>query len=258
MARPEPMTAAAAIEHLCYWYPGWSDRQPPALRDVDLHLGPGLTVVAGDSGAGKSTLLRVLNGLVPHFHGGRIAGRVTVAGLDVLSTPTRTLARHVSFVFQESELGFVRGTVAREVAFAPENLGFPPERVRREVDRALDQVGIAALAGRRLSSLSGGERQRVALAGALAGAPELVVLDEPMSQLDGAGAGALSAILDDLAGAGRAVVVAEHRLTGFSPRSRVISVINGSLSPEVPRPLTPCSPAPSPLRRVRRAAGGEA
>ncbi|MGH9100031.1 MAG: ABC transporter ATP-binding protein, partial [Acidimicrobiales bacterium] len=151
-----------SFEGLTYTYPAWADRPPPALRQIDLVLGPGMTIVEGDSGSGKSTLLRVCNGLVPHFHGGTFQGRAVVCDLDVVATPTRRLAQHVGFVFQEPETGFVRGTVAREVAFFPENLGVPRASVRQRVARALDQAGIEGLAARRLSTLSGGERQRVA------------------------------------------------------------------------------------------------
>ena len=206
--------ASVVIEGLTYTYPAWSDRPDPALRDVRLALYPGLTVVDGDSGSGKSTLLRVLNGLVPHLHGGILRGRAVVCGLDVVATPTRRLARGVGFVFQEPEAGFVRGTVAREVAFFPENLGLPRATVRRRVGAALEQAGIASLASRRLRTLSGGERQRVALAAALAGSPSVVAMDEPMSQLDRGGAAALTLTLAALAEGGATVVVAEHRLAG--------------------------------------------
>ncbi len=225
---------SAIIEHLCYWYPSWAGSAPAALFDVNLELVPGLTMLGGDSGAGKSTLLRLLNGLVPHFHGGRIAGRVEVTGLDVLTTPTRDLARHVGFVFQESQLGFVRGVVAREVAAGPQNLGFGPREVEAMVAAALDRVGIGGMGGRRLSTLSGGERQRVALAGALAAAPEVVALDEPTSQLDEAGTRALEAILGDLASSGHTVVVAEQRTgrLGGSGSFRLVMVEGGQLSSE--------------------------
>lgn len=206
--------ATVLIEGLTYTYPAWSDRPGAALREIRLALDPGLTVVGGDSGSGKSTLLRVMNGLVPHFHGGTLHGRATVCGLDVLTTPTRRLARNVGFVFQEPDTGFVRGTVTREVAFFPENLGLPPSTVRRRVAEALGQAGIFHLASRRLRTLSGGERQRVALAAALAAAPPVVVLDEPMSQLDAQGGAALTTTLARLARDGSTVVVAEHRLAG--------------------------------------------
>lgn len=229
--------AVATLERLSYTYPDWGDRPPPALVGLDLEIGAGITLVAGDSGAGKSTLLRVLNGLVPHFHGGRISGRAVVAGLDVLVTPTRRLARHVGFVFQDPEIGFVRGTVAREVAFGLENLGVAPARIRRQVGEALDAVGIAGLSGRRLATLSGGERQRVALAAAIAGDPEVLVLDEPTSQLDDAGAALLAGVLDRLASSGRAVVVAEHRTGRFPGASRVVHLAGGRLGEGAGAPL---------------------
>ncbi len=227
---------AVALEGLSYTYPAWSDQAAPALRDVTLTLHPGLTVVDGDSGSGKSTLLRVCNGLIPHFHGGSLRGRAVVCGLDVPATPTRRLARHVGFVFQEPELGFVRGTVAREVAFFPENLGLPGDVVRQNVEEALERVGIAGLAGRRLRTLSGGERQRVALAAALAGAPAVIALDEPLSQLDARGAAALIAALLGMAAAGTTVVVAEHRLgSTHLAGARRLRLASGGLA-EAPMP----------------------
>src|SRR6266487_2565697 len=151
--------ATASLARLTYWYPGSA---APALRAADLEVGPGLTVVAGPSGGGKSTLLRLFNGLVPHFHGGRIAGSAIVCGLDVIATPTRRLAREVGFVFQDPEMQTVYGVVEREVAFGLENLAVPEAELRPRVAEALDAVGAAALAGRRVATLSGGERQRVA------------------------------------------------------------------------------------------------
>lgn len=235
--------APVVVEALTYTYPAWSDEPVPALRDVSVSLDPGLTVIDGDSGSGKSTLLRVLNGLVPHFHGGVLRGRATVCGLDVSVTPTRRLARHVGFVFQEPEVGFVRGTVIREVAFFPENLGLPRATVSRRVVGALEQAGIVHLAPRRLRTLSGGERQRVALAAVLSACPPVLVLDEPMSQLDRRAAGALTATLEDLAGRGFTVVVAEHRLAGALGGARRLRLEDGRLSDSPAAPARPVPPA---------------
>ncbi|HET9075898.1 MAG TPA: ATP-binding cassette domain-containing protein [Acidimicrobiales bacterium] len=218
------------IEDVTYSYPAWSDRAGPALRGASLVVDAGLVVVTGDSGSGKSTLLRLLNGLVPHFHGGSLDGRAVVCGLDVARTPTRRLARHVGFVFQDPEAGFVRGTVAKEVAFGPENLGMDPADIRRAVGESLERVGIAHLAGRRLRTLSGGERQRVALASAVAGRPAVLAMDEPTSQLDHAGAAALAAIVDDLVSAGHTVVVAEHRPGSYRAPGRALSIVAGSVA----------------------------
>lgn len=225
------MPELARIERLSYAYPVWADRPSAALAGVDLAVDAGVTVLTGDSGAGKSTLLRVLNGLVPHLHGGRISGRASVLGMDVFCTPTRQLARHVGFVFQEPEVGFVRGTVEREVAFGPENLGLTPGAIRRNVGAAMEQVGIAHLAGRRLRTLSGGERQRVALAGVLASGPSILALDEPTSQLDTDGAEKLAGLLADLAASGTGVVAAEHRVGRLPRPDRVVNLSGGVVAP---------------------------
>ena len=192
-----------------------------------LTLGDGVTLVAGPSGGGKSTLLRVLNGLVPHFHGGRIKGSAEVAGHDIVATPTRVLARTVGFVFQDPELQAVYDTVEREVAFGLENVGTPTHAMHARVDEALAQAGADHLADRRIRTLSGGERQRVALASVLAMQPRLVVLDEPTSQLDPEGASLVLTAVSRLAEAGRAVVISEHRLERLRQVADQLVVVDG-------------------------------
>jgi energy-coupling factor transport system ATP-binding protein len=201
--------ASARLTDLSYAYPASDAR---ALDGVTLDVGEGLTLVVGPSGGGKSTLLRVLNGLVPHFHGGRISGAALSAGVDVITTPTRMLARRVGFVFQDPELQAVYDTVEREVAFGLENLGVAAPKMAARVDDALAEAGAHHLIGRRLSTLSGGERQRVAIASVLAMKPATVVLDEPTSQLDPEGAAHVVDATMRLRESGRAVVVSEHRL----------------------------------------------
>lgn len=210
--RPEARDKLASFQHLTYTYPGSNQ---PALADIDLILEPGLTVIVGDSASGKSSLLRVLNGLVPHFHGGRIRGDAIVLGDSVVDTPTRRLARKVGFVFQDPETGFVFSTVEKEVAFGVENLGM--SGIGDRVDEALASVGIAHLRERRLAELSGGERQRVALASALAMAPTMLALDEPTSQLDPSGADAFLTACLELARGGTSLAIAEHRLERLLP-----------------------------------------
>jgi energy-coupling factor transport system ATP-binding protein len=193
---------------------------------VCLEIGDGLTVVAGPSGGGKSTLLRVLNGLVPHFHGGRIAGTASVVGLDIIATPTRNLARDVGFVFQDPELQTVYNVVDREVAFGLENIGLPPREMAGRVDEALDAAGVAHLLGRKVRTLSGGERQRVALASALAMRPRVVVLDEPTSQLDPEGAAMVLAAVMKMVRDGRHAIVSEHRLRRLLPEAHGLVLVN--------------------------------
>jgi energy-coupling factor transport system ATP-binding protein len=198
----------ATLTGFRYWYP---NAAVPSIDGVDLDIDAGVTLLSGASGSGKSSLLRVFNGLVPHFHGGTVMGTANVCGHDVLATPTRVLSTKVGFVFQDPELQSVYPSVERDVAFGLENIGTPVAVMRHRVSHALERTGIAHLSGRAVATLSGGERQRLALAGVLAMRPRVLVLDEPLSQLDEAGARALIATLVDLAGEGIAVVVAEHR-----------------------------------------------
>src|SRR5450759_2744590 len=192
----------ARLEGITYTYHG---ADSPSLRSVDLDIRPGLTLVAGPSGGGKSTLLRLFDGLVPQFHGGRISGSATVAGLDPLRTPIPRLAQRVGLVFQDVETQSVYGVVEREIAFALENVAMPRAEMHDRVDEVLAELSIEHLRGRRLTTLSGGERQRVQLAAVLALRPELVALDEPTSQLDPEGAAAVLAACLGLARAGRAL-----------------------------------------------------
>ncbi len=239
--------AVAKLTRLTYIYPGAAE---PALRDVCLEVEEGLTVVAGPSGGGKSTLLRVFNGLVPHFHGGRISGSVSVAGLDAVATPTRHLARNVGFVFQDPELQAVYNIVDREVAFGLENIALPPREMARRVEEALHATGVLHLLGRPVRTLSGGERQRVALASALAMRPRLVVLDEPTSQLDPEGAEMVIAAVMVIVRQGRHAVVSEHRLEELLKESRqFITVAGGTVETADPDAWRPSPIQVHPPRR---------
>ena len=245
--------ALARIEGLSYWYPA---AERPAMREVDLELGAGLSLVVGRSGGGKSTLLRLLDGLVPQFHGGRVSGSAWVAGLDPLRTPIPRLAASVGLVFQDVETQSVYGTVEREIAFGLENRAMARTEMHGRVDRVLAELSIEHLRGRRLATLSGGERQRVQLAAVLAVGPSIVALDEPTSQLDPEGARAVLAACHRLASAGRAVVVAEHRFETLLPAAdRLIAVdegrvgettagaLAGAVAAHRPRPFGPAEPA---------------
>jgi energy-coupling factor transport system ATP-binding protein len=204
----EPQIVFAGVR---YQYPG---AEVPALDGVDWTIETGeFVLVAGPSGSGKSTLLRCLNGLVPHFAGGRFGGVVTVGGCDTRHYGPRALARTVGFVFQDPETQLVAQRVEDDLAFGMEQLGVPPITMRKRVEEVLDLLGIVHLRGRDVATLSGGERQRVAVAAALALHPAVLALDEPTSQLDPWGAEevltALTRLNEDL---GLTVVLAEHRL----------------------------------------------
>jgi energy-coupling factor transport system ATP-binding protein len=199
------------FEGLTYTYPGAAT---PALRDITLEIEPGeLVVLAGASASGKSTLLGAANGLVPHFHGGEVSGRVTVAGMDTREHGPGELARVVGSLFQDPETQTVMGTVRAELAFPLENRGEPAPAIARGVEEAALALGIGHLLERPTSELSGGELQRVALGAALAGRPALVLLDEPTSQLDPVAGDELISLLRRLNEEwGTAVLLIEHRL----------------------------------------------
>jgi len=211
------MSSAVSLHTLHYTYPNAAAH---ALDGVDLDADGGITLLTGASGSGKSTLLRVCNGLVPHFHGGAISGTARVCGRDVLRTPTREMAREVGFVFQDPELQSVYSRVERDVAFGLENLRIPRATMQRRVDAALELCGIEHLRHRAVAGLSGGERQRLALAGVLAMQPRLLVLDEPLSQLDAEGAVALLLGLDAVAQQGTTILVAEQRRRELQPHAQ--------------------------------------
>lgn len=192
----------------------YADDRAPELAHVDLSVEEGeLALVVGRTGVGKSTLLGTINGLVPHFTGGRLSGTVTVAGMDTRDHPPREMADVVGRVGQDPLAGFVADTVEDELAYGMEQLGVSPATMRKRAEETLDLLGIAALRARSLTTLSGGQQQRVAIGAALVTAPKVLVLDEPTSALDpGSAEEVLAAITRLVHDLGTTVVMAEHRL----------------------------------------------
>ncbi|KUN85985.1 hypothetical protein AQJ66_12150 [Streptomyces bungoensis] len=186
----------------------------PTVRGVDFEVPEGeLVLLAGPSGAGKSTVLGAVSGLVPHFTGGTLSGRVTVAGRDTRTHKPRELADVVGTVGQDPLAHFVTDTVEDELAYGMESLGLAPAVMRRRVEETLDLLGLAGLRDRPIATLSGGQRQRVAIGSVLTPHPRVLVLDEPTSALDPAAAEEVLALLQRLVhDLGTTVLLAEHRL----------------------------------------------
>jgi energy-coupling factor transporter ATP-binding protein EcfA2 len=204
------------LRSLTYTYPS---RQMPALYDVDLVINEGeFILITGPSGSGKSTLLRTLNGLVPHFSGGEISGDVVVKGISVIEEGPQVFSNHIGFVSQNPEAQTILETVEPEIAFALENAAVPRVEMHKRVYEVMDYLSLVRLRSRPITSLSGGERQRVAIACALALKPQILILDEPTSQLDPQSAADLLHILQDLKkDLGLTIVLAEHRLERILP-----------------------------------------
>jgi energy-coupling factor transport system ATP-binding protein len=232
----------------------------PVLSHVDLHVPEGeLVLVVGRTGTGKSTLLRCVNGLVPHFTGGTLAGRVTVAGRDTRTNPPRELADVVGVVPQDPLSGFVTDVVEDELAYGMESIGLAPDVMRRRVEETLDLLGLADLRHRALRTLSGGQRQRVAIGAVLTTHPRVLVLDEPTSALDPGAAeevlAALQRLVHDL---GVTVLLAEHRLervVQYADRVVLVPGDGGALVVGTPAAVMETAPVAPPVVELGRLAG---
>jgi energy-coupling factor transporter ATP-binding protein EcfA2 len=206
------------------------------LQDINLSIAVGeYVLLCGASGSGKSTLCRALNGLIPHFHGGRLEGQLVVAGLDVREQPVHELFAHVGLVFQNPEAQLFNSTVERELAFGLESLGLPARDIRQRIQWAAQVVGLDYLLGRRPTDLSGGEKQLVAIGAMLALQPAVLVLDEPYSNLDPATAARIREILRDINELGTTIILAEHRLHDIvADVSRMVVLHEGQIALDGP------------------------
>ncbi|MFI7314302.1 ABC transporter ATP-binding protein [Streptomyces hygroscopicus] len=232
----------------------------PALAEVDLTVPEGeLCLLVGPSGVGKSTLLGAVSGLVPHFTGGVLRGRVTVAGRDTRTHKPRELADVVGTVGQDPLAHFVTDTVEDELAYGMESLGIAPDTMRRRVEETLDLLGLAELRDRPIATLSGGQRQRVAIGSVLTTHPRVLVLDEPTSALDPAAAEEVLAVLQRLVhDLGTTVLMAEHRLERVAQYAdQMILLPSPGAAPltGVPAELLPVSPVQPPVVALGGLAG---
>ncbi|GHD98267.1 ABC transporter ATP-binding protein [Streptomyces alanosinicus] len=232
----------------------------PTVRGVDFEVPEGeLVLLVGPSGVGKSTVLGAVSGLVPHFTGGTLRGRVTVAGRDTRTHKPRALADVVGTVGQDPLAHFVTDTVEDELAYGMESLGLAPEVMRRRVEETLDLLGLAGLRSRPVAALSGGQRQRVAIGSVLTPHPQVLVLDEPTSALDPAAAEEVLAVLQRLVhDLGTTVLLAEHRLERVIHYADRVVLLPAPGAPPIvgtPAEVMAVSPVHPPVVALGRLAG---
>ncbi len=215
------------VHRLTYIYPG---RQVPSLQGIDFSVAEGeFVLVCGETGCGKSTLLSCLNGLIPYESGGELIGEVYLFGRKGPLPPQEAFPQ-VATVFQNPTSQLISDTVAGEVVFALENLGLHPEEINHRVEEALSFVDLISLKDLSPAELSGGQRQRLAIAAAIAVRPRLLLLDEPLSQLDPRGIEEVLRILKKLADQGLTIILVEHRVSEALPLvNRVIALEKGRI-----------------------------
>lgn len=202
---------ALDIRHLTYRY---RTRERYALHDITFHVEPGdLVLIAGASGCGKTTLMRCINGLIPRsYKGGELSGEIRILGHDPLPLKLADISQMVGTVLQDPERQIVGAYVLNDVAFGLENLAVPRDEILRRVDRVLEYLEIAHLRDRETFALSGGEKQKVAIADALVMEPDILVLDEPLANLDPASVQEALALIRQLVDGGKTVLLIEHRV----------------------------------------------
>ena len=202
--------AAAVFKNVSFRY---KNGDAGALNGLDLAVNEGeCELLCGSSGCGKTTVTRLLNGLIPHYYEGELAGGVTVSGRSVSDTAIEDLAGTVGSVFQNPRSQFFCVDTTAEIAFGCENMGLPEDEIRGRISHTVADMRIEKLLDRSIFNLSGGEKQKIACAGVSAMQPQLIVLDEPTSNLDLDAIAELRGIIRHWKEQGKTVVIAEHRL----------------------------------------------
>lgn len=222
--------AYVRAEHLKYRYPG---REKLALDDISFAVSPGeLIGIIGSNGSGKSSLCQAIAGLIPGFYKGAYGGKLLLDDLEVRSADADSLCGKVGIVFQNpfNQVTGAKLTVYEEIAFGLENMGLPRAEMKRRIVEAMELLRIAAYRDRHPFDLSGGQMQRMAIAGVLAMRPEVMILDEPVSQLDPQGRREVFEAVRALSRNGITIFMAEHNMEQIAAFSdRVMLLYEGKL-----------------------------
>ena len=219
------------LENINFQYKGSKDG---SLVNVNLNIEEGQTVLlCGASGSGKTSIIRLINGLIPHYYSGELAGNVTVAGHDIKKTELHELAGTVGTVFQNPRSQFFSVDTDGEIVFGPENIGLEPKEIKSRMNDVVAEMNLDEILGRSIFDLSGGQKQRIACASVAALLPKIILLDEPSSNLDFDSIELLRGIITEWKRQGKTIVISEHRLWYLKDvADRVIYVENGRLAKE--------------------------
>ena len=200
------------IDHVTFSY-GEENESASGVQDINLNIEDGqFIVLCGESGCGKTTITRLINGLIPHYYEGKMNGEVWVNGAKVSEQPIYDTAKTVGSVFQNPRSQFFNVDTTSEITFGCENLGQPEQSIRERLEKTVRDFRLEKLMGRNIFHLSGGEKQKIACAGASIMEPDVLVMDEPSSNLDASSILDLRATLAFWKSQGKTVIVSEHRL----------------------------------------------
>lgn len=200
------------IDHVTFSY-GEENESAGGVQDINLNIEDGqFIVLCGESGCGKTTITRLINGLIPHYYEGKMNGEVWVNGAKVSEQPLYDTAKTVGSVFQNPRSQFFNVDTTSEITFGCENLGQPEQSIRERLEKTVRDFRLEKLMGRNIFHLSGGEKQKIACAGVSIMEPDVLVMDEPSSNLDASSILDLRAMLAFWKSQGKTIIVSEHRL----------------------------------------------
>lgn len=217
------------IKNLRYWYP---DKEKPALDNITININSGdFVLILGSSGCGKSTLLRVIARLIPDFYGGIIKGDVHINNQNINKLKAFELSSKTGFIFQNPENQIIFTEVLKEIVFGMENLNFSYQKMRINLSDVCSYLGINSLLDKKTTELSGGEKQKISIASILCMEPQIILLDEPTSQLDPISAESILNIVRRLnEDFGITVIMVEHRFDKcFHLADKIVYMENGQI-----------------------------